>query len=166
MKFDVMYDRIEQISGQDYADYSHLRVRKFNRTVAVLDGSFDVHQPLDNNFKVSLTTAYSSLGNNQFIQYPMRLASQRMCDFLNTTWTDYHAFYQNNTDFPQPGECPIAPKQYLIENHIMDSRMFSPYMPRGFWKLQISLTKGNVLDEITVFQLNVYVKVEPKGTFY
>lgn len=50
---DVMHERIEQINGTNFVDFQNLRVRKFNRTLAVLDGTLEIIRPLDDSYEVS-----------------------------------------------------------------------------------------------------------------
>lgn len=53
-QIDVMYERVEQINGTSLVDTQGLRVRKFNRTIAVLNGTLDVLRQLDDKYEVSL----------------------------------------------------------------------------------------------------------------
>ncbi|XP_053687040.1 uncharacterized protein LOC128736577 [Sabethes cyaneus] len=160
---DVMYERIEQISGSDLIDFSQIRVRKFNRTHAVLDGTINLLQQLDDSLEVGVRAAYSTLGNNQFVQYPMKLASQKVCEFCNTTWRDYQPYYQNSTNLPKIGECPITPKQFYIRNHIMNSEEFTPFLPRGLWRFRCSIIKAGAENNLAI--IDFYIKIVDKGIF-
>ncbi|XP_053698483.1 uncharacterized protein LOC128745433 [Sabethes cyaneus] len=162
-QIDVMYERIEQINGTDIANFQQIRVRKYNRTLAVLDGTFDLLKPLDDKYEMSAKMAYSSLGNNQFNQYPMKLAPQRLCEFFGTTWKTYQPYFEHNTNLPKVGECPIMNKQYYLKNHRLDSSMLTPYLPRGLWRVSFILTKAN--DDSILLQIDLYGKVEAKGIF-
>ncbi|XP_055543283.1 uncharacterized protein LOC129728839 [Wyeomyia smithii] len=165
IKFPIgaMYERIELIDGADFLDIRHIRVRKFNRTVAVLDGTFDLLRQLDDRYEVYVRAAYSTLGNNQFVQYPMRLASQKICEFFRTTWAAYESYYEACCDFPAPDECPIVPQTFHVKNHVLDSAMLPPYVPRGLWRLSIFMKNtgnGDIL-----LHINVYGKIEATGIF-
>ena len=48
----LQLERFEQIGGEDIADASKLRVRKYNRTVFVLDGTLIMHKDLDSSYEV------------------------------------------------------------------------------------------------------------------
>ncbi|XP_053698484.1 uncharacterized protein LOC128745434 [Sabethes cyaneus] len=160
---DVMFEKIEQLNGTEYMDFRRIRVRKFNRTVSVLDGTFDLLMVADNRFEMAVKLAYSSRGNNQFNQYPMKIAPQQICDFFNTTWRDYHQYFEDNTNFPEIGECPITPKEFYVRNHILDSSMFPPYLPRGLWRMSLFM---QTIDTKSVHLLvDVLFKVADRGIF-
>lgn len=62
---------------------SGIRVRKFNRTTWILNGDFDVLIDLGDEFSYTLTAAYSRLGNQQFNEYALKIAKNKMCDVIN-----------------------------------------------------------------------------------
>lgn len=54
-KIDLDLQRFEQTYGMDLIDASNVRVRKYNRTTAVLDGTFTLTRDLDNLYMVRST---------------------------------------------------------------------------------------------------------------
>ncbi|XP_055543291.1 uncharacterized protein LOC129728848 [Wyeomyia smithii] len=160
---DVMFEKIEQVNGTHIYDLSKIRVRKFNRTIWVLDGTMDLLVDGDDRYEISVIAAYSSLGNNQFNQYPMKIAPHRLCQFFSTTWREYYSYFKDCTNFPEIGACPVTAKQYYAKNLILDSNIFPPYLPRGLWRSSVIMKM--VGNEDIVARTDVYFKVEPKGVF-
>ncbi|XP_053659387.1 uncharacterized protein LOC128708434 [Anopheles marshallii] len=160
----VMYERIEQFKGYELVDFKNIRIRKYNRTVAVLNGTFDLFQALDDDYSYTVRLAYSKLGNNQFINSPIRLPLQKMCQFLNTTYRGYREFYRNISNFPDVGDCPAEAKQYYIKNQVLDADTFNAYFRSGLWKLTIHLYESINLD-IPVATAELLFKVSREGMF-
>ncbi|XP_055525389.1 uncharacterized protein LOC129718542 [Wyeomyia smithii] len=161
--FDVKFEKIEQINGTEYMDFRRIRVRKFNRTVSVLDGTFDLLMDADDRFLVAVKLAYSSRGNNQFNQYPMKIAPQKICEFFNTTWRDYHQYFKDDTNFPEIGECPITAKELYVKNHVLDSKMFTKYLPHGLWRMSLLMQTTDTGAVLLVVE--VLFKVADRGIF-
>ncbi|XP_055618630.1 uncharacterized protein LOC129763514 [Toxorhynchites rutilus septentrionalis] len=161
--YDVMFEKIEQLNGTDLIEFNNIRVRKFNRTVSVLDGNIELRAEANDKYVISIRSAYSSKGNNQFNEYPMKLPPQRICEFFNTTWREYYPYYNETTNFPEVGECPITPKMFYVKNHILDGSVFPPYIPKGLWRLSVF---GRLVDaDEVLICVDVYIKVVDKGIF-
>ncbi|XP_055618089.1 uncharacterized protein LOC129763243 [Toxorhynchites rutilus septentrionalis] len=161
--FDVMFDKIDQLNGTDLLDLAKLRVRKFNRTISILDGSMELRKDVDDRTELSVRLAYSSKGNNQFNEYPMKIAPQKICQFFNSTWREYYSYFNETTNFPEIGECPVMAKVFTVKNHILDASMFPPYMPKGLWRF--SIMGHTVGQEEVIINVDVYFKLEDKGIF-
>ncbi|KXJ81111.1 uncharacterized protein LOC109415309 [Aedes albopictus] len=158
--FDVMFEKFEQLNGTEIVSVK-LRVRKYNRTISVLAGIMDLKEVADNNLEVGIRCAYSSKGNNQFNQYPMKIARTKMCDFLNNDWREYYPYFENSSNLPKVGECPVQPMEFYFNDMVLDSNMFPPYLPHGLWRMSISLYRPGV--DIPVILVEVYFKVAAVG---
>nr|XP_040225215.2 uncharacterized protein LOC120950887 [Anopheles coluzzii] len=49
----VMYERFQQNNGTDLIDAANLRIRKYNRTLTVFDGTFELYRDMDDDYAVS-----------------------------------------------------------------------------------------------------------------
>ncbi|XP_052890240.1 uncharacterized protein LOC128298526 [Anopheles moucheti] len=160
----VMYERVEQLKGYDIVDFRNIRTRKYNRTVAVLNGTFDSFKELGDDYSFKVQMAYSRLGNNQFINSPVRLPLQKMCKFLNTTYRDYREYYRYTTNFPDVGACPVEAKQYYIKDQVLDADIFDDFLKSGLWKLSLHLYESIDL-KIPVTTVDLLFQVSREGLF-
>ncbi|KAL1379686.1 hypothetical protein pipiens_003745 [Culex pipiens pipiens] len=76
-------------------DSSEMRVRKYNRTVATLNGTLAILQNIGNAYDISLSTARSALGNNQFNEYPMKIPRKSAWDFFHEYWRQYQNYMEH-----------------------------------------------------------------------
>nr|XP_029733735.1 uncharacterized protein LOC109623195 [Aedes albopictus] len=160
--FDVMFEKFEQHNGTEMSNIK-LRVRKYNRTISVLAGNVDLKVVADNTLEVGIRCAYSSKGNSQFNEYPMKIARTKICDFVNNDWRDYYPYFENSSNLPKVGECPVEPKEFYFNDMVLDANMFPPYLPHGLWRLSISITSPG--DDIPMMFYQVYFKVAAVGIF-
>ncbi|XP_055589290.1 uncharacterized protein LOC129741578 [Uranotaenia lowii] len=148
--------RIEFSSEGEKFFETDIRVKKFNRTVAVLDGTLNLTKDIDNSYKGMLKFSYSVLGNNQFNDYPLKWPQAPVCDFLKNSYRDYQWMVKNCSNFPevpQDGElCPFPKGDYWIKNfHRVDMEMWN-FIPDGLWRITFKLSgPGKVQGKIDAF---------------
>ncbi|XP_049535837.1 uncharacterized protein LOC125951213 [Anopheles darlingi] len=159
----VMYERVDQYNGSDYLVFKNLRIRKFNRTISVLDGEFELFHDLNDSYALSLVLSYSTLGNNQFIRSPFRIPQQKFCQFLNTTYRDYREFYRNTTNFPDVGTCPMPGQLYYIRNKVLDVNLINPAFPKGLWRVDILIFHDG--EDYPIVTVEMYIKVTHEDAF-
>lgn len=60
----VMYERVEQLEGFNFMDSRKMLIRKYNRTVTILNGTLDLYHDIDDDYSVSMEVccAYSVAG--------------------------------------------------------------------------------------------------------
>ncbi|XP_055543719.1 uncharacterized protein LOC129729240 [Wyeomyia smithii] len=122
----------EQHYGHEVVNSSGLRVRKFNRTTPVLNGTFTILKNLTNNYKCSISIAYSRLGNNQFNDYPITWNEQPFCDMMKGSYRDYQYLFLNHSNLPQvpeTGLCPFPAGTYWFKNAVFTSNFVPKFLP-------------------------------------
>ncbi|KAL1397476.1 hypothetical protein pipiens_009732 [Culex pipiens pipiens] len=108
----------------------NLRVRKINRTTAALTGNLTFNVDLGRDIETSVDFYHSALGNNQFNKYPMKIGPMSLCDYLEHLWGDYRGYVVGFVpNVPEVGECPLTRRTLLVNDLILDPRIFPPYVP-------------------------------------
>uniref|UniRef100_A0A182MA14 Uncharacterized protein n=1 Tax=Anopheles culicifacies TaxID=139723 RepID=A0A182MA14_9DIPT len=135
----VVFENFVQLSGFDIV-LMDLRVRKYNRTMTVLNGSFIVLNTINNSVEVGTngTKLPSRLGNQQFNHYPMKLPSSGCCDFLDNLQISYQKQVSVIENLPAIGECPFAPRHVNMIDFAFPQEVVSRVMPRGLWKALVT----------------------------
>ncbi|XP_050094209.1 uncharacterized protein LOC126576934 [Anopheles aquasalis] len=80
---EIVFESFEQISGYELFETT-LRVRKYNRTTNVMNGTTDLKYEVNDTLVTSTDLWYSSLGNQQFNHYPMKLPTAGACSFIKS----------------------------------------------------------------------------------
>uniref|UniRef100_A0A182Y0G4 Uncharacterized protein n=1 Tax=Anopheles stephensi TaxID=30069 RepID=A0A182Y0G4_ANOST len=156
-KIQVDFERFEQLSGFDYYN-STLRVRKYNRTVATLNGTLELLQSLNSSYIVTTDLFHSSRGNQQFNHYPVKFPTQNVCDFMNSIYNDYREHLECVSNLPKQNECPITPRVMSVDNKIFPSKAVPPFFPAGLWKAHAMAWLNDV--EVMRFELIIKGKNE------
>ncbi|XP_040167610.1 uncharacterized protein LOC120902702 [Anopheles arabiensis] len=146
----IDFERLEQLAGFDIYN-SSLRVRKYNRTAVVINGTIELMVPLNESVMVTSDLFHSSRGNQQFNHYPVKFPTQNVCEFLENFYTDYSEYVDDLDNLPAKGECPIKPCKIDILNKPFPAKAVPPFFPSGLWKAQLKLTMNDV--EIARFEL-------------
>ncbi|XP_052865523.1 uncharacterized protein LOC128271888 [Anopheles cruzii] len=142
LKVIVDFDRWETINGSDIFNMELLRVRKFNRTVSVLNGTGILLVDLGDEYEYGVSFARSAQGNNQYNEYPMKLASRPFCEFIRTHYRDYQHVFVNFTNLPfipPEGLCPFPKGEYWVKDAYIDSSVIPIVVPEGFWRATTDL---------------------------
>ncbi|KXJ74502.1 hypothetical protein RP20_CCG013529 [Aedes albopictus] len=150
---EVTFQRIEQTMGFEIW-HTHLRITKFNRTTAIINGTGDIFVDLDNSFTLRVEFAHSRLGNNQFNISPLRVPEQPLCQFLNGTYREYQSMFINHSNYPvigPEGLCPFPAGHYWNKDVMFDVRNVPPTVPEGFWRATILLTGENSTTDFILY---------------
>uniref|UniRef100_A0A182JDP9 Uncharacterized protein n=1 Tax=Anopheles atroparvus TaxID=41427 RepID=A0A182JDP9_ANOAO len=137
------FDRWEVYNGSAFFNMEKFRVRKYNRTLSVMNGTGELLVDLDNRYSYGVHFARSAQGNNQFNAYPMKLASKPFCDFINSYYRDYQHLFLNNTNLPfvpPEGLCPFPKGVYWAKDASVDSSVIPVVVPEGVWRATTDLT--------------------------
>ncbi|XP_038112578.1 uncharacterized protein LOC119767641 [Culex quinquefasciatus] len=142
VNLEVQLERIEQVGGEWFADISKMRVRKFNRTAFVLDGSYTLFHDIDEGFEKSVRVAYSSMGNNQFNEYPMKMARKKICQVMVEEYADFQHIWANYSNLPQLPKgttrfCPFPKGTYWVKDLQPDAGWIPPVVPAGLWRMTL-----------------------------
>uniref|UniRef100_A0A182S966 MD-2-related lipid-recognition domain-containing protein n=1 Tax=Anopheles maculatus TaxID=74869 RepID=A0A182S966_9DIPT len=142
MKVIVDFDRWEHVNGSEIFNVEKLRVRKFNRTLSVLNGTGVLLVDLGDTYEYGLSFARSAQGNNQYDAYPMKLASRPFCEFVKTHYHEYQHIFLNFTNLPhvpKEGLCPFPKGEYWVKDAYIDSSVIPIVVPEGFWRVTTEL---------------------------
>ncbi|XP_058814410.1 uncharacterized protein LOC131678352 [Topomyia yanbarensis] len=157
---EIQFERFEQQLGFHLANFSGVRVRKFNRTTSILDGDGEIFVDVTDEYQIMLTMALSSLGNNQWNEYPVKIAKSRMCSFLNNQYKEYQEYFVESTSFPRVGDdwvCPFPKGRHWVRDFAIEGSWVPDFVPSGYWRYTISIFDAR--DEIVV-NLIVYMKMK------
>ncbi|EDS44738.1 conserved hypothetical protein [Culex quinquefasciatus] len=140
-------ERVEQIGGQGLSDWQ-IRVRKFNRTTYSLNGTAILLQDLDDSYEgamcsspqVGVNYAYSSLGNNQFNEYPMKLPRKKVCRYMVEEYREYQHVWIGSSNTPQVDKgarvfCPFPKGTYWVRDMAPEADWIPPVVPTGLWRM-------------------------------
>ncbi|XP_055589716.1 uncharacterized protein LOC129744135 [Uranotaenia lowii] len=157
---EIELDRFEQTVGHKLLNASLLRVRKFNRTVSVLDGTAELYQDVGDEYEFQIRAAFSSMGNQQFNEYPMKLARQKACEALNGAYKEYQSLFLNYTNMPAIGDdwyCPFEKMIMEVRNFAPDAGWVPMVVPAGYWRLSYDIFGP---DKELAFQGSVYLRLK------
>ncbi|XP_055585435.1 uncharacterized protein LOC129738276 [Uranotaenia lowii] len=161
-KMEVELDRFEQTIGFQLINASSVRVRKFNRAVSVLDGTAEVFQDLGDDYDIQLRAAYSTMGNQQFNEYPMKIGRQGMCKGLNGPYKEYQSLFLNWTNLPAIGNdwyCPLKKMIIEVRNWAPKASWVPDVVPVGYWKITCDIFGPN---KELAYQVSAYMRIKPK----
>ncbi|XP_052565836.1 uncharacterized protein LOC120412437 [Culex pipiens pallens] len=122
---ELQLERFEAIGGSGVVEFD-LRVRKFNHTTHAINGTFTILLDLDETYEISASFAYSTLGNNQFNEYPMKVPRKTMCDFMVDQYLRCQYLWRDSTNMPYLEEgtteyCPFPAGAYWIKDMAPDA---------------------------------------------
>uniref|UniRef100_A0A182YSY2 Uncharacterized protein n=1 Tax=Anopheles stephensi TaxID=30069 RepID=A0A182YSY2_ANOST len=140
---EVTFERIEQLSGFDIL-HSTLRVRKYNATTTVLNGSLVSLFAFNNSHKISTIAFHSSLGNQQFNFHPVKLPSAPACISRDMLYDEYGQYFSNVYNLPEKHVCPIVPQEVTVLDKVFPSGAVPAFMPPGLWKAFVILSQHDI----------------------
>ncbi|XP_049284877.1 uncharacterized protein LOC125764558 [Anopheles funestus] len=147
---EVIFERIEQLSGFDMFHHT-LRVRKYNATTSVLNGSLASCISLNNSYQISTIFFHSSLGNQQFNYYPIKYPPGPLCVSRDLLYNEFRKSFTNVYNLPEKGVCPIEPREIYFLDKIFPTEVVPTFVSVGLWKVFIIVTLDNV--EVSRFVL-------------
>ncbi|XP_049278554.1 uncharacterized protein LOC125761454 isoform X1 [Anopheles funestus] len=142
IKVIIDFDRWELFNGTDLFNMEMIRVRKYNRTMSVLNGTGELLADLDDKYKFGFNFARSAQGNNQYNAYPMKLASRPFCEFIKTYYREYQHLFLKFTNLPfvpDEGLCPFPKGKYWVKDAYVDSSVIPVVVPEGHWRASSDL---------------------------
>ncbi|XP_058819313.1 uncharacterized protein LOC131682109 [Topomyia yanbarensis] len=154
-KIEIEMQRFEQLGATSLIDATNLRIRKYNRTSPVLNGTILIHKDLNNFYEGSMKVFYSRLGNNQFNEYPLKWSPKPFCHMLNDSYRDLQHIFLNHSNFPQvsdEGLCPFPQGTYWFNNAMFPTEFIPQIVQNGYWRMSIMVN-----DDV---HLNLYTYVK------
>ncbi|XP_050094153.1 uncharacterized protein LOC126576889 [Anopheles aquasalis] len=146
----VIFESIEHDEGFDLFK-TELRVRKYNRTMTVANGTFAWNAPVDDSEVVSMELFHSPLGNQQFNYYPMKIPTSGVCQFMKTIHDEYSEYLNNIANMPPLDECPILPGKVTFQDKVFPSKAVPQMLPTGLWKaIVFAKEKDAIVGRFTV----------------
>ncbi|XP_049284872.1 uncharacterized protein LOC125764553 [Anopheles funestus] len=134
----IRFESIEQTLGQDIA-WTDIRVRKYNRTSTVANGTVYMSKEITNDYEYQLDVFYSRLGNQQFNHMPMKLPTAGFCNFIDHIYKNYPGYMSFFENGPQEGECPIKVRDVHVFDKEFPSEAVPPLLVRnGLYKALVS----------------------------
>ena len=88
---------------------------------------------------MSLSFAYSSLGNNQFNEYPMKVPQKKLCQYMVEEYPVYQYLWQNYTNLPNIEKgtsyyCPFPKGEYWVKDLVANASWVPSVVPAGLWR--------------------------------
>lgn len=101
---EVILQYCEQLEGQEFLDWTNVKVKKLNKTTRGLDGSLIFHIPLDDSLEVEGRLYMKQGGEYRLLPY--KSSKDGICSFVQAD----KFFYKEATaasDFEFPFPCPL-----------------------------------------------------------
>ncbi|XP_049548258.1 uncharacterized protein LOC125959478 [Anopheles darlingi] len=133
---EIVFESFEQISGYELFETT-LRVRKYNHTTNVMNGTTDLKIEVNDTLVTSTDLWHSRLGNQQFNHYPMKLPTAGACSFIKSLRDVYEKYIEDIHNLPDGDECPIKARRITITDMVFPSDAVPPIVPKGLWKVFI-----------------------------
>ncbi|KAL7037961.1 hypothetical protein ACKWTF_009418 [Chironomus riparius] len=110
--FELILDRFELLTeSPEIADW-HIRVRKVNKTRALV-GFISIYEPFGNNFLTEYKVLKKQGGEYRYLPYSVPRSP--ICDFFEKD-PYFYQYFANHSDFPNDiaANCPLSPGNYSI----------------------------------------------------
>lgn len=103
---DLEFQRSEQISSTDTADFTELKIKKLNKTVRGFRGTILQQITLDNSYEISGSFLIKQGG--EYRKLPYNVPTKGFCDAINKNKMFADAVAENS-DLELPMPCPAPP---------------------------------------------------------
>ncbi|XP_062562731.1 uncharacterized protein LOC134226155 [Armigeres subalbatus] len=161
----VTFERLQQLSGADVANFTGLRLYGTNDSTQFLNGSWQLLQDLDNNWIHLVRLWYQSpttATDGTF--YPVQMADRsiRVCDYLNSelyrSWWARNRYAVNYPE-PQPGRwiCPFATGTYHARWIVLEKGILPWVTKIGLYRMEFCLANNGIVRMVHA----LYVRVHP-----
>ncbi|EAT35798.1 AAEL012066-PA [Aedes aegypti] len=160
----VTFERIQQISGADVANFTNLRLIGGNDAMPFLNGSWELFQDLDNNWSQFVRLWYQSPVATDATFYPIQTPNRsiRVCDHLNSE--HYRAWWNRNryaVNYPEPQQgrwmCPFPKGEYYLRWVALEKGVLPWVSKPGLYRMDFCLANNGVVRMIHA----LYFRVQP-----
>ncbi|XP_058817801.1 uncharacterized protein LOC131681107 [Topomyia yanbarensis] len=155
-KMSARLDGFESVNGS-FTDFTKMRVRRFNQTHTVLNGTFEVLRNLGETLESGVICDRSAMRSNLLQRTPFKLPFTPFCDHMKTRYRYFQRMYSNYTNMPPvppEGLCPFPKGSYWIKDLLVNNSMVPRMIPEGFWRCYLMIrdsTIGLITDCVQVF---------------
>ncbi|XP_046384721.1 uncharacterized protein LOC124155022 [Ischnura elegans] len=155
--YKIVFEKFVVVSyDENFADFSDIRMEKFNRSTTVLSGEFKIFTDPREDLLVSVE-GYEKIGT-QYMLSGIQVKEEPLCAILEKFGpVIMNPHDTETTNFKM--ECPIVKGAYFVKNFRTDEKNMPDDVPGNDWRFDVKGRYPEMVDT-TLFHTQTYLKVE------